>query len=198
MSQPSDRKRRKQKAHQRADAKKKYQAGQRRLYQEKFPGFVYEEDGAPPEFVKLVQRGIKQIDFRDPRLFTPHEIKLYKLGKQYGGIVIVEFLRQTEDDPLTQMATMCKLGHLAFSKIPQKELRKWIPFHDVQIMPAGRKIQVSFRSLRTATSPGGTTWIAQMVRSGEIPKGCIVPGSGKGRQWKFYRSRIEGWLTNRA
>jgi hypothetical protein len=41
------------------------------------------------------------------------------------------------------------------------------------------------------------TWIAQLVRSGEIPKGCIVPGSGKGRQWKFYRRRVEEWLANR-
>lgn len=36
------------------------------------------------------------------------------------------------------------------------------------------------------------TWIAQMVRDGEIPGSCIVPGSGKGRQWKFYRSRVRG------
>jgi Rieske Fe-S protein len=42
-----------------------------------------------------------------------------------------------------------------------------------------------------------TTWIAQMVRDGEIPKGCIVPGSGNGRQWKFYRRKIEDWLASR-
>lgn len=42
-----------------------------------------------------------------------------------------------------------------------------------------------------------TTWIAQMVRDGEIPQGCVVPGSGKGRQWKFYRRRIEEWLASR-
>jgi len=41
------------------------------------------------------------------------------------------------------------------------------------------------------------TWIAQMVRSGEIPKSCVVPGSGQGRQWKFYRGRIEDWLTSK-
>ncbi len=41
------------------------------------------------------------------------------------------------------------------------------------------------------------TWIAQMVRDGEIPKGCVVPGSGKGRQWKFYRRRTEEWLASR-
>jgi len=43
-----------------------------------------------------------------------------------------------------------------------------------------------------------STWIAQMVRSGEIPKGCLVPGSGKGRQWKFYRQRIEEWLASKS
>jgi hypothetical protein len=43
-----------------------------------------------------------------------------------------------------------------------------------------------------------STWIAQMVRDGEIPKGCLVPGSGNGRQWKFYRRRIEEWLVDRS
>jgi len=37
------------------------------------------------------------------------------------------------------------------------------------------------------------TRITQMVRSGEIPKGCIVPGTGDGRPWKFYRRRTEEW-----
>ena len=41
------------------------------------------------------------------------------------------------------------------------------------------------------------TWIAQMVRDGEIPQGCIVSGSGKGRQWKFHRRRIEEWLASK-
>ena len=42
-----------------------------------------------------------------------------------------------------------------------------------------------------------TTRIAQMVREGTIPKGCIVPGTGNGRLWKFYRSRIQKWLETR-
>ena len=56
-------------------------------------------------------------------------------------------------------------------------------------------IGTSFLAAKLGCTP---TWIAQMVRSGGIPKGCIVPGSGKGRQWKFYRSRIEDWLASRA
>jgi hypothetical protein len=42
-----------------------------------------------------------------------------------------------------------------------------------------------------------TTWIADQARNGTIPKICIVPGTGDGRPWKFYRRRMEEWLANR-
>jgi hypothetical protein len=41
-----------------------------------------------------------------------------------------------------------------------------------------------------------TTWIADMVRRGEIPASCIVTGSGNGKPWKFHRGRIEEWLES--
>jgi hypothetical protein len=37
-------------------------------------------------------------------------------------------------------------------------------------------------------------WVGDLVRTGQIPKNCIVPGTGDGKQWKFYRSKIEKWL----
>jgi hypothetical protein len=42
-----------------------------------------------------------------------------------------------------------------------------------------------------------TTYVSFLVRDGQIPASCIVPGTGKGRLWKFYRSRIEAWLAGR-
>jgi Helix-turn-helix domain len=42
-----------------------------------------------------------------------------------------------------------------------------------------------------------TTWVAQMVRKGMIPKTCIVAGTGKGRFWKFHRQQIEQWLAQK-
>ena len=42
-----------------------------------------------------------------------------------------------------------------------------------------------------------TQWIADMARNGVIPVACIVPGTGKGKPWKFYRSKIEKWLEER-
>jgi hypothetical protein len=42
-----------------------------------------------------------------------------------------------------------------------------------------------------------TTWVAEMARSGGIPKSCVVPGTGNGKPWKFYRLKTEEWLASR-
>lgn len=161
MSKPSDRKREKQKERQRADAKKKYHADQRRLYAQKFPEFVYHTNGAPPEFVRLVQQAIKKIDFRDPKMFSVWERDIYKLEKQHGPVVIRALIEETKDNPVARLNFICQLGHLVFSLIPQEELRRWIPHHDLQIIPGGREIKVIFRSLQEAKGPGGTIYYSR-------------------------------------
>ena len=42
-----------------------------------------------------------------------------------------------------------------------------------------------------------TTWVAEMARSGLIPKSCLVAGTGSGKPWKFHRSQIERWIEDR-
>jgi len=42
-----------------------------------------------------------------------------------------------------------------------------------------------------------TAWVADMARNGEIPRGCIVIGTGNGKPWKFHRSRIDEWIARR-
>lgn len=42
-----------------------------------------------------------------------------------------------------------------------------------------------------------TTWVAAQARSGTIPPSCIVPGAGKGKLWKFYRTQIDAWISAR-
>jgi hypothetical protein len=36
-----------------------------------------------------------------------------------------------------------------------------------------------------------TTWVAEMVRNGEIPGECLLAGTGTGKPWKFHRSKID-------
>ncbi len=40
-------------------------------------------------------------------------------------------------------------------------------------------------------------WVAEMVRKGDVPKHCIVPGTGNGKVWKFHRRRVDEWLNKR-
>ena len=42
-----------------------------------------------------------------------------------------------------------------------------------------------------------TVWITELIRKKEIPANCIVPGTGNGKPWKFYRERIDRWLKDR-
>ena len=42
-----------------------------------------------------------------------------------------------------------------------------------------------------------TTWIADQARSGDIPRRCIVAGTGRGKPWKFHRRAIDEWIESR-
>jgi hypothetical protein len=42
-----------------------------------------------------------------------------------------------------------------------------------------------------------SVWIAELARRGDIPKGCVVPGTGNGKPWKFFRADIDKWLLSR-
>jgi len=38
---------------------------------------------------------------------------------------------------------------------------------------------------------------ARQAADGDIPRSCVVPGTGGGKPWKFYRSRIDQWIEQR-
>jgi hypothetical protein len=42
-----------------------------------------------------------------------------------------------------------------------------------------------------------TVWITELVRNGSIPRSCVVPGTGNGKPWKFYRVQVDEWLKRR-
>lgn len=42
-----------------------------------------------------------------------------------------------------------------------------------------------------------TQWIGELVRQGRIPSVCIVPGTGNGKLWKFFKSKIDDWIESR-
>lgn len=40
-------------------------------------------------------------------------------------------------------------------------------------------------------------WVARMATEKQIPPSCVVPGTGTGKPWKFYRSRVDHWILMR-
>lgn len=42
-----------------------------------------------------------------------------------------------------------------------------------------------------------TVWVTEMIRLGQIPTSCVVPGTGNGKPWKFHRARIDEWMKKR-
>ncbi len=42
-----------------------------------------------------------------------------------------------------------------------------------------------------------TVWVAELVRTGELPSSCVVAGTGHGKPWKFHRSKVDQWLEHR-
>ena len=42
-----------------------------------------------------------------------------------------------------------------------------------------------------------TVWVSELARKGDIPKACVVPGTGIGKPWKFFRVKIDGWIAER-
>lgn len=42
-----------------------------------------------------------------------------------------------------------------------------------------------------------TDWITELIRQVQIPPDCIVPGTGNGKPWKFFRRKIDRWIGDR-
>lgn len=82
MSKPSVRKQKKQKDRERRIAKKKHEAVERRIYARKFPAFEIQANNADAGFVNMIERSLRDIDFRDSTLFDPKETAFLKLVKR--------------------------------------------------------------------------------------------------------------------
>ncbi len=158
MSMASAKKRLKQRARQKAEAKRRLLFDQRRRYKEDFPGFTWRTDGAPDRFVQAVRQAVETLDFRDRNIFPEQVAEIYKAAKRFGGALAMPVVANGIVQPAA-LALGMHLGQVIFDRIPG--LPMWIPFNDVQFVPRGRDIVVEFRSLRQAKGPGGMTYYSR-------------------------------------
>ena len=161
MSKPSEKKRQKQRERERENAKKKAAIAMRRIYEEAFPRFEYQNRDAPPELVELVKQTVEQIDFRSPPFGGWWENALRKGKKNPKCIRKIIEIGETNTEVPIAFVLSCKIGQTVFDMIGDEELKKWIPFHDIQFLLTGTRVMVLFRALMTEHGKWGTTYYSR-------------------------------------
>jgi len=139
-----------------ARARRSYE---RRRYRDRFPDFVFEENKADQAFVDAVKPLIKGLDFRDKSLFQPEETLFLELMKAEGyQEAVATVLRRTHERHRypTEVALAFLLGYKIFELLRRAgQYERWIPYHDIEVLPNLRRFVVRFSSLLSARTPGG-------------------------------------------
>lgn len=168
MGKPSTRKRQKALARKKTKAEQKRVAEARRRYAETFPEVVYEENGAPPQLVKLIKDTIRTINFQDRREFQAWETEFFKMLKEAGSDLLYELYQSDGDHRLLALHILTRLHRLVMSRVDQEQLRRWCPYHAVEILPVGPRILVTFDSLASEPGRNGTIFFSRFRPTLEI------------------------------
>jgi hypothetical protein len=120
-----------------------------------YPRFVFKgEDKADQFFVAKVKEIVSKVDFEEfPDLIR----SWYRSAKSYPKF-IYEFLKEGEGNPLV-LAYMCHMGEYIFQQLGA-DLRKWIPFNDIRVVPIGETIEIHFNSLKQERPDGSIVYFS--------------------------------------
>lgn len=169
-------KQQKQKKRERRVAAKKHEAADQLLYNKKFPSFEFRTNNAPDGFVELIQRTLRDLDFRDRTVFHPRETEFLSWIKQSPEIVIPALAEGLAERNLTALHLINMVGHNVFKRIPLDQLREWIPFHNVHFLMAGERIVVEFQSLEQISGQFGTVYFSPNRPTVQINGQTLIVG----------------------
>lgn len=147
-------------------------------YDRDYPKFKYKINNAHNGFVELIKSAINKINFNDPKQFTVYE--RLRLRKSRLTSEEREILAQDPNSKhgfpasLTHQALL--IGQKVFDFIPEDELRKWIPIHDVQFLEMGSEILVQFCSLEQEKVNGGTIYYSRYKPTLEVDSQNYIIG----------------------
>jgi len=142
-----------EKRRKKLDHKRQWQAKMQQRAQ--YPDFVYDEKEGNPEFIKLVKDAVRRFDFTEVSL---GEQKTFRDMNKRGFTAALMNLRARmwlalQKDPENQVEGCAdlhwnlNLGEAVFRKIPEADLRKYLPVNDVCFRYIRQMIVVKFRSL---------------------------------------------------
>lgn len=186
----------KRKARERRVRERQQESVRRQQYREQFPKFVLvNEAEADHGFVRQVQRAIKQVNFRDESVFHPSETKMVEYTKTFGPNVIAQLAKSYGETSSEFVYMMTHLGQVVFDIIGQQELRKWIPYNDVQLLVGGRTIRVYFRSISRQKGRLGTIYHSRHRPTITVDGHTVIVGFSRHAIERICERVVPRWYT---
>lgn len=171
--------RKKQKKHRR-EAKK---AARRNEYNQqaraiakrlsKYPELIFDEAEGTPEFVAAVRKAQAEIDLDDPAICHPTWQRAYRIIHEHGYPALEQTMADIKQQAAAESSQSASLvevnwhsfilhyGTQIFDRIPLETRRRLLPYNDLHVRPAGKRLLLSFSSLLQKRGKGGTIFYSR-------------------------------------
>lgn len=169
MSRPNKRKQQKQKKREREKRNRQVKAEEAarvRRKADRYPRLVLNEEEAPPGLLSLVNEALNEIDLADPKQFS-RAVRLYfRLQRERGSLAALKKIKESWEGSdsewqVFQVQVSCAIGQRLFKLLEDRGLHSYIPFTDIQVLPIGPRMVVTFRSLCERKSDHGKIYYSR-------------------------------------
>jgi hypothetical protein len=162
MSKPSPKKRQKQQHRKRAACEKLHEYQEKLRRRDAFPRFEFSEtNDAPAEFVSIVRRAVRGVDFARDSEFSDHLRGVLTAFRDAGERKNQDLILDVLESKGEQRELLSSIGQAVFNRIPEQDLLRFIPYCDVEFMLRGTIIDITFRSLSTRLVQGKPIYFAK-------------------------------------
>lgn len=139
----------------------------------KYPEIIFNEAEGTPEFVAAVRKAQSEIDLDDPAICHPTWQRAYRIIHEHGYPVLKRNLDEINEQSAAQGVQSASLFDVAFhsfmlhygtqiyDRIPLETRRRLLPYNDLSVSPAGKRLLLSFSSLLQKRGKGGTIFYSR-------------------------------------
>ncbi|MBD2149455.1 hypothetical protein H6F44_04840 [Pseudanabaena sp. FACHB-1277] len=134
-----------------------WQSKEKREERNKYPKFIFKNEGSDPDFSQIIKEIIQKFDFND----IPDELKpICKNIKELGYWKAIEPVKKNFKfgEDMGSYLVIDFLSELVFSKFPKDKFNRYFPFNDFRLLPLDREIIVQCRSAKRFRSSKGTCY----------------------------------------
>ena len=142
-----------------------------RLKRDQYPHVIIDPTNGDPEFVRLVTEANAEIRFDDPELFPEFEQIFYKELRKNGDTKALDIINQASKILVAEGQDVARFlevhvttnyGTQLLKRIPEDTLKRFLPYNDVFVIPAGQHLYLKFSSMLSQRGPHGTVFFSRL------------------------------------